>query len=295
MNNPVLETSGLGKRYGSVWALRYCDLSLPAGSVIALVGPNGAGKTTFLRLAAGLLRPSEGAITVLGSPARSDSPESLAKIGFVAQEHPLYKRLRVGDLLRMGRALNLRWDQDLAERRLDSLDIPLERRAGDLSGGQHAQVALTLALSKRPKLLILDEPAAGLDPLARRSFLQTLMAAVADDDITVVLSSHILADLERVSDYLIVITSGRIQVAGEIDELLAAHRLLTGPVGGLTDAAPGVVHVTRGDRQADAIVRTDGGPVIPGWQAHPIGLEELVLAYLHQNASTRSARQETVS
>jgi ABC-2 type transport system ATP-binding protein len=295
MSNLVLETSGLGKAYGSVWALRDCDLSLQAGSVIALVGPNGAGKTTFLRLAAGLLRPSEGTITVLGTPARADSPESLAQIGFVAQEHPLYKRLRVRELLRMGRSLNLRWDQDLAERRLAGLDIPLDRRAGELSGGQHAQVALTLALAKRPKLLILDEPAAGLDPLARRSLLQTLMAAVADDDLTVMLSSHILADLERVCDYLIVITGGRIQVAGEIDDLLAAHRLLTGPVDGLTDSAPGVVHVTRGDRQADAVVRTDGGPVISGWQAHPVGLEELVMAYLQQTASARNSRQETVS
>jgi ABC-2 type transport system ATP-binding protein len=291
----ALRATGLGKRYGSVWGLRGCDLDLPAGRVIALVGPNGAGKTTLLRMATGLLRPTEGTITVLGSNAQAGSPESLAQVGYVAQDHPLYKRFRVRDLLRMGEALNLRWDRGLAERRLASVDIPLDRRAGTLSGGQHAQVALTLALAKHPKLLVLDEPVAGLDPLARREFLQTLMAAVADEDLTVLLSSHILAELERVCDYLIVISAGHVQIAGEIDDLLASHRLLTGPAGGILEEAPGVIHVTRGDRQADAIVRTDGGAVMPGWQSRPIGLEDLVLAYLHRAPSTSRSRQETLT
>lgn len=295
MNDFVLVTSGLSKRYGSVWALRDCDLALPPGRVIALVGPNGAGKTTLLKLTTGLLQPTEGTITVHGSPATADSPEMLAQVGFVAQDHPLYKRFRVRELLRMGRSLNERWDQQLAERRLDSLDIPLDRRVTALSGGQHAQVALTLALAKRPNLLVLDEPVAGLDPLARRTFLQTLMAAVADDDLTVLLSSHILAELERVCDYLIVIAGGRIQIDGEIDDLLAAHRLISGPSAAPIEGAPGVIHVTGGDRHADAIVRTDGGSVIAGWQSHPIGLEELVLAYLHRAASARTARQETMT
>lgn len=290
MSGPMLETAKLGKRYGSVWALRDCDLTLPAGRVIALVGPNGAGKSTLLRLTTGLLRPTEGTITVFGEPATADSPASLAQIGFVAQDHPLYKRFRVRDLLRMGRSLNLRWDQGLAERRLDSLDIPLDQWAGTLSGGQHAQVALTLALAKRPKLLVLDEPVAGLDPLARRAFLQTLMAAVAEDNLTVLLSSHILAELERVCDYLIVLTGGRVQVAGDIDELLGAHRLLTGACDTDTPLAdaPGVLQVTRGERHADVIVRTNGGPVLPGWESRPIGLEELVLAYLHRAAAART-------
>lgn len=292
MSAPVLEASGLGKRYRSLWALRDCELALPAGRVIALVGPNAAGKTTFLRLAAGLLQPTEGTITVLGSPARADSPASIARVGFVAQDHPLYDRLRVRELLRMGRSLNLGWDQDFAESRLDSLGIPLGQRAGALSGGQHAQVALTLALAKRPALLILDEPAAGLDPLARHAFLQTLMAAVAEDSLTVLLSSHIIAELEQVCDYLILLAGGQIQVAGEIDDLLTAHRLLTGPSDRLVDTSPNVVQVTRGDRHSTAIVRTDGSPVLTGWESHPIGLEELVLAYLHQAAATRRSRQQ---
>lgn len=287
MNGPVLQTAGLGKRYRSVWALRDCDLELPAGRVIALVGPNGAGKTTFLRLTVGLLRPTEGEIAVLGSPAGAESAESLAEIGFVAQDHPLYKRLRVRELLRAGAALNLRWDQALAEERLDGLEIPLDQRVATLSGGQHAQVALTLALAKRPRLLVLDEPVAGLDPLARRTFLQTLMGAVAADDLTVLLSSHILPELERVCDYLIVLNGGRVQLAGEIDELLAAHRLLIGPSEPTMAGGPGVIHVTRGDRHANAIVRTDGGPVLAGWESREIGLEELVLAYLHRTPSSR--------
>lgn len=290
MSGEVLQTSGLGKRYQSLWALRDCDLTLPAGSVIALVGPNGAGKTTFLRLTVGLLRPTEGEITVLGSPAGAESPQSLAEIGFVAQDHPLYKRFRVRDMLRTGAALNLRWDQDFAEKRLDGLEISLDQRIGTLSGGQHAQVALTVALAKRPRLLVLDEPVAGLDPLARLTFLQTLMGAVAEDDLTVLLSSHILPELERVCDYLVVLTGGRVQLAGDIDELLAAHRLLTGPSEATTAAAPGVIHVTRGDRQANAIVRTDGGPVLAGWESRRIGLEELVLAYLNRTSPTRNSR-----
>jgi ABC-2 type transport system ATP-binding protein len=294
VSGPVLQTSGLGKRYRStVWALRDCDLALPAGRVIALVGPNGAGKTTFLRLTVGLLQPTEGVITVLGSPTRAESAESLAEIGFVAQDHPLYKRFRVRDLLRTGAALNIRWDQELAENRLEGLEIPLDQRIGTLSGGQQAQVALTLALAKRPRLLVLDEPVAGLDPLARRTFLQTLMGAVAEDDLTVLLSSHIVPELERVCDYLIVLAGGRVQLAGEIDELLAAHRLLTGPAEPSMAGAPGVIHVTRGDRQANAIVRTDGGPVLAGWEARQIGLEELVLAYLHRAMPTAHARTPT--
>ncbi|WP_026163203.1 ABC transporter ATP-binding protein [Kribbella catacumbae] len=290
MSAPVLETSGLGRRYRSVWALRDCDLALPAGRVIALVGPNGAGKTTFLRLTVGLLRPTEGEITVLGSPAGRESADSLADIGFVAQDHPLYKRFLVRDLLRTGAALNLRWDQALAENRLEALEIPLDQRVGTLSGGQHAQVALTLALAKRPKLLVLDEPVAGLDPLARLTFLQALMGAVAEEELTVLLSSHILPELERVCDYLIVLTGGRVQLAGEIDELLSAHRLLIGPSEPTMASAPGVIHVSRGDRQANAIVRTDGGPVLAGWESRPIGLEELVLAYLHRTPPIPSTR-----
>jgi ABC-2 type transport system ATP-binding protein len=277
-----LETAGLGKRYRSTWALRDCDLAVPGGRVIALVGPNGAGKTTLLRLTTGLLRPTEGRIAVFGEPPMASSSRALAEIGFVAQDFPLYERFRVRELLHMGRAMNPAWDQGFAGQRLAALDISLDRRAGELSGGQRAQVALTMALAKRPRLLILDEPVSGLDPLARREFMQTLMTTVADTAVTVLLSSHNVAELERVCDYLIVLTGGRVQVAGDIDDLLAEHRVLTGPVDSVVEGA-GVIHVTRGDRHANVVARPGGATVLPGWESHPIGLEELVLAYLRRS------------
>ncbi|WP_109510236.1 ABC transporter ATP-binding protein [Nocardioides speluncae] len=289
----VLEARGLGKRYRSNWALRDCDIELPSGRVIALVGPNGAGKTTFLRLATGLLRPTTGTVTVLGAEATADSAEAHAQVGFVAQDHPLYKRFSVADLLRMGRELNRTWDQDWAVRRITALDIPLTRRAGELSGGQQSQVALALALAKRPRLLVLDEPLASLDPLARREFMQTLMSAVAepmsgDEELTVLLSSHNVADLERVCDHLVIITDGRVQLAGDIEDLLAEHRVLSGPNTGVLDHADSAhgdstIHATRGDRQVHVVVRNGGTQVMPGWESHPIGLEELVLAYLSRS------------
>jgi ABC-2 type transport system ATP-binding protein len=257
---------------------------LPTGGVIALVGPNGAGKTTLLQLAAGLIRPTTGSIALLDELVPAGSPQALARLGFVAQEHPLYRRFRVRDLLHMGRAMNPTWGQELAERRLTDLGIPLDRPAGKLSGGQQAQVALALALAKRPRLLILDEPVASLDPLARREFMQTLMATVADGEITVLLSSHNVAELERVCDHLVLVTDGRLQLVGEIDALLDAHRVLTGPGMDLPSRL-GVVHVDRGERVAHVLARVDSAEPMPGWEAHPVGLEELVLGYLRRAQS----------
>ena len=224
----VIEASGLGKRYGGTWALRECSLAIPAGHVAALVGPNGAGKTTLLNLAVGLAAPSAGGVTVLGGlPA--GSPAALDGIAFVAQDTPLYRNLSAADMLHLTRNLNRRFDQPYAEARLGELGIPLKRKAGRLSGGQQAQLALTLALARRPRLLVLDEPVAMLDPVARHDFMATVLTAVADDGVSVVLSSHVLAELERVADYLILLSQGRVQVAGEVDDLLAGHRVLTGP------------------------------------------------------------------
>ncbi|MEU4770137.1 ATP-binding cassette domain-containing protein [Actinosynnema sp. NPDC023794] len=280
----ALRTDGLGKRYRRTWALRDCTLAVPAGRVAALVGPNGAGKSTLLRLAVGLLAPTTGDVEVLGQSPAGNTPQVLSRIGFLAQDHPLYKHFTVADLLRMGRSCNLRFDQGLAERRLAKLGIPADRKAGALSGGQQAQVALALALAKRPDLLVLDEPMASLDPVARLEFLQSLMGAVAADGMTVLFSSHVVPELERVCDHLIVINHSRISLAGDIETLLAEHRMLVGPRTTTDlDRAGTVVEASHSDRHTALLVR-DGGsaPTAPGWQADPIGLEDLVLAYLRR-------------
>ena len=283
MSMNVIEASGLGKRYGGTWALRECSLAIPAGHVAALVGPNGAGKTTLLNLAVGLAAPSAGGVTVLGGlPA--GSPGALDGIAFVAQDTPVYRNLSVADMLHLTRSLNRRFDQSYARARLNELGIPLKRKAGRLSGGQQAQLALTLALARRPRLLVLDEPVAMLDPVARHDFMATVLTAMADDGVSVVLSSHVLAELERVADYLILLSRGRVQMAGEVDDLLAGHRLLTGPAAEAGNFAERpVVHASRAEAQAHLLIRAAADdPVPPGWEAHPVSLEELVLAYLRE-------------
>jgi ABC-2 type transport system ATP-binding protein len=279
----VIEASGLGKRYGGTWALRECSLAIPAGHVAALVGPNGAGKSTLLNLAVGLAAPSAGAITVLGGQPPG-SPAALDGVAFVAQDTPLYKNMSVADMLHLTRNLNRHFDQELAEARLAELGIPLQRKAGRLSGGQQTQLALTLALARRPLLLVLDEPMAMLDPIARHDFMATVLTAAVDDGMSVLLSSHVLSELERVADYLIMMSQGRVQLAGEVDDLLAGHRVLTGPAAEADgyDDQP-VVHVRRALAQAHLLVRSRANdPVPPGWEAHPVGLEELALAYLRE-------------
>jgi ABC-2 type transport system ATP-binding protein len=277
----VIEASGLGKRYGRTWALHECTLAIPAGHVAALVGPNGAGKTTLLNLAVGLAAPSAGGVTVLGGWL-AGSPAALDGIAFVAQDTPMYRNLSVADMLHVTRNLNRRFDRHYAKTRLDELGIPLKRKTGRLSGGQQAQLALTLALARRPQLLLLDEPVAMLDPIARHDFMATVLTAMADDGVSVVLSSHVLAELERVADYLVLISRGRVQVAGEVDDLLATHRMLTGPAAEAANyAGRPVVHLSRGATQAHMLVQaTAADPVPRAWEAHPVSLEELALAYL---------------
>jgi ABC-2 type transport system ATP-binding protein len=282
----IVETNGLGKRYGRAWALRDCTLAIPSGHVVALVGPNGAGKTTLLHQAVGLSSPTEGSISVLGGLAAGSAP-ALERIGFVAQDAALYAGLSVADMLRVTRDLNRRWDEPWARQRMRELEIPLERKVGKLSGGQHAQVALTAALAKRPELLVLDEPVARLDPLARHEFLAALMAAVAEEEMSVIFSSHVIAELERVCDYLVVLSAGQVQVAGEVDDLLASHRVLTGPsveASALMSQLP-VVRTHLAGRQAHLLARLNGdsATALPrGWEAQAIGLEELVLAYMRE-------------
>jgi ABC-2 type transport system ATP-binding protein len=280
----VIETQRLGKRYRKAWALRDCGLSVPAGHVVALVGPNGAGKTTLLRLLAGLAAPSAGQVRVLGG-CQPGSAAARAGVSFLDQQMPLYRNLRVRDLLRAAEAMNTRWDGELAEARLAALDIPVRRKAGRLSGGQQAQLALTLAIARRPRLLLLDEPLASLDPLARQDILAAMMTAVAEDGLSVVLSSHVVPELERVASYLIVLSGGQVQVAATVDSLLDSHRALIGPArdaARLADQVP-VVTVSRAGRQAHALARTAAAP--PGWAGRPITMEELVLGYLREPAA----------
>jgi ABC-2 type transport system ATP-binding protein len=277
----VIEARGLGKRYRRTWALRDCTLTIPEGCVVGLVGPNGAGKTTLLQLATGLLTPTRGTISVLGElPA--GSPAQLARVGFVAQDTPVYARMRVADHLRMGAWLNPGWDDELAQRRIGQLGLDPKQRAGSLSGGQRAQLALTLALAKRPELLLLDEPVASLDPLARREFLRSLMEAVAEHGTSVVMSSHLVADLERVCDYLVVLVASRVRIAGEVAALLASHRRLSGPRRDPTTLPAGhdVIEESHTDKQSVLLIRTSEPVHDPAWTVTPVSLEDLVIAYM---------------
>ena len=296
MSTPLaLSTVGLGKRYGSSWALRECTLEIPTGSVTALVGPNGAGKTTLLQLAVGLSEPTTGEVRVFGQSPRRDARAALPRVGFLAQDHPLYKGFTIAETLKLGRRLNPTWDDELAVQRIETLGLPLGKKVGKLSGGQQAQIALTLALAKRPELLLLDEPVASLDPLARREFLQSVMEVVAETGLTVILSSRIIADLERVCDQLVILSNAEVQLSGAIDDLVASHRLLTGP---RTDPATvgrlhNVIRESHTERQTTLLVRANGHVYDASWELHEIDLEEIVLAYLghRANGSTEVTRE----
>ncbi|MGH9091428.1 MAG: ABC transporter ATP-binding protein [Acidimicrobiales bacterium] len=278
---PVIETTGLGKQYGRKWALRDCSLAIPEGKVVGLVGPNGAGKTTLLHLAAGLLAPTAGLITVLGG-LPGDGSGQLARVGFVAQDTPIYAGLSVAKHLRMGAYLNKSWDQGLAKRRIEQLELDPRQKAGSLSGGQRAQLALTLAVARRPELLLLDEPVASLDPLARREFLQSVMEVVARDGVSVVLSSHLITDLERVCDYLVILVASHVQLSGEVSDLLGSHWRISGPRRdpGTLPSDQEVIEESHTDKQSTFLVRTNQSIVDPVWNVKPVTLDDLVLAYL---------------
>jgi ABC-2 type transport system ATP-binding protein len=292
---PVVRTRDLSKRYRKVTALDGATVTVPEGRISALIGPNGAGKTTLLRLLAGLARPTGGTVTVLGGVPRQD-PAFLAGIGFLAQDSPLYRRLSAQDHIAVGAHLNPRWDAASVRERLTDLSIPLGQPVGTLSGGQRAQVALALTLAKGPRLLLLDEPVAALDPLARRQFLATLADAVAAGGLTVVLSSHLIADMERVSDHLILLAASRVQLCGDIDGVLAEHHVLVGPRKDTSalERTHTVVAATHTARQSTLLIR-GGGPVVdPAWVAADVGLEELVLGYLGRGAPPATAHLTAV-
>jgi len=281
----ILQAQALGKRYGRREALSDCTLEIPPGHVVGIVGPNGAGKTTLLKIACGMLAQTSGRIEVLGEQPAA-GPSQLARVGYVAQDTPTYANLTVGDHLKLGAKLNPRWDTQLAQARIDQLGLDRKQKAGKLSGGQRAQLALTLAVAKRPDLLILDEPVASLDPLARRDFLRHLMESVADNDTSVILSSHLVSDLERVCDYLIVLVSSRVQLAGETDALLAQHYRIVCTRREAGDLPSGleVVRAEHSDKQSTFFVRSQTALPAGDWSAEHLNLEDLVLTYMESAA-----------
>ncbi|MFJ4470018.1 ABC transporter ATP-binding protein [Streptomyces sp. NPDC089424] len=277
----ALEASGVGVRYRRGWALRDCSFRLPAGRICGLVGPNGAGKTTLMGIAANVLEPTEGTLRVFG--AAPESAEAGRRTAFLAQEKPLYRRFTVAETLRMGRELNPGWDQRAAEGIVRAGNVPLHAKVGTLSGGQRTRVAFALAFGKRPDLLLLDEPMSDLDPVVRHELMGTLMAEAAERGTTVLMSTHVLAELENVCDYLVVVAAGAVRLAGDVDELLAVHRLVTGvhegeglPAG----LAPHTLVEARvTGRQFTALVRAEG-PVTGPWETAAPTMEELLLAHL---------------
>jgi ABC-2 type transport system ATP-binding protein len=282
---PALRTSRLGRRYGKMWGLRDCTLEVPAGAVAALVGPNGAGKTTLLEMIIGLLEPTEGQVSVFGETLRAETAQMLAQVGYVAQDHPLYRDFTVADMFHLGRAMNPRWDDKLAAARMDTLGIPLKRKVKSLSGGQRAQVSLTMALAKRALLVVLDEPVSSLDPVARLDFMRDVLASAAGTDLTFLISSHVVSELERFCDWLIVLSGGHVQLAGPVGDLLTAHQLLTVPRATPDTELPGTaIHRTDSDGMSTVLVRADPGQppaqAHPGWHADPVSFEQLVMGYL---------------
>ncbi|HEX6339754.1 ABC transporter ATP-binding protein [Umezawaea sp.] len=283
----IVRTSALTKRYRRT-ALDNCTIDVPAGRVTGLIGQNGAGKSTLLTIAAGMLEPTSGSIEVCGGTPGSGR-EQLEKVGFVAQDTPTYSQLTVAEHLRMGAALNRRWDAALAEKRVAALGLDPRQKAGTLSGGQRAQLALTLCVAKRPELLLLDEPVAALDPLARRNFLSDLMEVVADTGMSVVLSSHLIADLERVCDHLVLLVTGQVRMAGDVDDLLATHHRLTGPRTE-REEVPGahVLHASHTERQTTLLVQADNPIDDPLWTVSDVSIEDLVLAHMEAAQSARA-------
>ncbi|MGW3078247.1 ABC transporter ATP-binding protein [Kitasatospora sp. NPDC001132] len=285
----ALEATGLGRKYRGGWALRDCDVTVPAGRICGVVGPNGAGKSTLLSLAASQLKPTEGQLMVLGAPA--GAPELRARVAYVPQDKPLYPGLTVAETIRMGRELNPVWDEMLAQQIIDQGELNLKARIGSLSGGQRTRVCLALALGKLPDLLLLDEPMADLDPLARHQLMGTLMSAAAERGTSIVLSSHILPELDGVVDHLLLVQRGRIRLAGDLEEILDGHRLLTGPAArGACLAADSVVEQRVSGRRAIALVRT-GDPLDGEWESERPSLEDLLLGYLRGPADGLAGRK----
>ena len=286
----IIEASGVGKRYGLKWALRDCTISIPKGKIVGLLGPNGAGKSTLLNLVAGVTTPNTGSIYVDGHKPGS-STTHLNDIGFVGQDNPVYKHMSLRNHLRMGAWLNPRWDTKAAEQRLENLGLEPKQLAGSLSGGQRAQLSLVLATAKSPSLLLMDEPVASLDPLARREFLQTLMGMFSNSPMSIVLSSHTIEDVDRICDYLVILIDSNVQLSGGVSDILQTHARLSGPRcdTNTLHSSQEVIEETHTDRQTTVIVRTTERVLDPRWIATPVTIEDIALAYMKRAAGNRSS------
>lgn len=275
----ALVVDGVSHSFDGTSVLRECSFAVPAGAVVALLGRNGAGKTTLIRAIAGVLRPDRGTVAVIGRPA----DEVLPRLGYVGQQAPLYPMLTVTQTLRLGARLNPGWDMPYARDAAGSL--PASAKVGSLSAGQRTRLALAMALGKRPDLLVLDEPLAGLDPVARTETIGTLMATVADRGTTVLMSSHVVADIDGVCDRVVVLGEGRVRLAAEIEPAMAEHRILVGAthqIGALDGLE--VVELRRDDDEFTALVR-NATLAVPGFLRQAPSLEELLLGYLREEVA----------
>jgi ABC-2 type transport system ATP-binding protein len=296
-----LRVERISKRFGKSWrpgrwALRDVDLTLPKGSVTALVGPNGAGKTTLIRIAMAFERPNAGHVQVEGVDPWRHRTEALRRVGYVPQTPAVYRGLSVEDHLAMAKSLRHDFDTDLARRRLEQLGIPLDQRADTLSGGQAAQLGLAIALGTRAGLLLLDEPLANLDPLARREFIHVLLEAIRADGSTALLSSHIVTDVEEACDRVVILGAGNVLLDCPLEEARQGHRLTEGDASPAGAAEVGSFAGRGGKRQtlwrlgADG---SEGGSSGAGGSpdsSERASLEDVVLGYLAAGRGTAGLR-----
>jgi ABC-2 type transport system ATP-binding protein len=272
---PALAAHGLTKRYGNgTTALSELDIAVPEGSITALVGPNGAGKSTLMKAWIGFERPTQGKVTILGIDPWRQRAQALKRVGYVPQSPALYQELSVADHLEIARALRPSFDRASALARLADLQIPPSKRAGALSGGQQAQVCLAIALGTCAEVLILDEPLASLDPLARREFLTVMSDDVRRRGATAVLSSHVISDIVQACDRLVVLTGGRKRLDADIAEILRAY--VVRPASDQRKDAPLTFLGETGQRQQ--LVRVAGGN--QEGEGRPATLEEVVISHL---------------
>ncbi len=290
MTSPIIETKALSRRFGRRWGLRECTVSIPSGKVAALVGPNGAGKSTLLRIAAGLLRPTSGEIRVLGEVPGSGDAAHLSRVGYLDQERPLYQGFRVSEMFRLGQGTNPNWNMATAHAYVDQLGIPLTQRVQNLSGGEQAQVALTMCLAKEPELLVLDEPAAELDPVARENLLRLLMQEVAARGTSVVLSTHALGDVQSICDYLIVMSRSNVVLADDVEFVVESHRFLSASSANTPNLPRGatVIETRLESREVTHLARIDLPLTDEIWHVSKPTLDEIILAYLRRDTSSIS-------